>query len=230
MRRCGLSRVESAALQHCSMVTPSPTQNGASCKYAPAPAADTDLAAAAHPDKSARSCCQRCALGGCVLGLLLLVTGVICAFILKSVVNTQIVDNMVLFEGGQAFNSWRDPPVNPVMKIYFFNLTNKEAFLGGLEKPRVSKVGPYVYIEQIEKVDTSFDEAGDTVTFSDKKFYHFSAELSNGTDSDLLLMPNLPMFGAFRDSSSILNTYKTYSEEFAYQRSLKVPLLSMSKL
>ena len=115
-------------------------------------------------------------------------------------------------------------------EIYFFNLTNKEAFLGGLEKPRVSKVGPYVYIEQIEKVDTSFDEAGDTVTFSDKKFYHFSAELSNGTDSDLLLMPNLPMFGAFRDSSSILNTYKTYSEEFAYQRSLKVPLLSMSKL
>ena len=23
------------------------------------------------------------------------------------------------------FNGWRDPPVNPVMKVYFFNLTNK---------------------------------------------------------------------------------------------------------
>ena len=93
---------------------------------------------------------------------------------------------------------WANPPVNPVMKIYFFNLTNQEAFLSGREKPRVEKIGPYVYTETIKKVDVSFDDDGDSVTFSDNKQYYFSQSLSNGRESDVIVMPNIPMFGAFR--------------------------------
>ena len=55
-----------------------------------------------HPDKSDRTCCQKCAFGSCILGLLLVITGIVCAFVVKSVVNTKIVENFVLFEGGQV--------------------------------------------------------------------------------------------------------------------------------
>jgi len=44
----------------------------------------------------------------------------------------------------------------------------------------------------------AFSESGQHVTFSDQKFYHFSPSSSSGTEDDKILMPNLPMFGAFR--------------------------------
>lgn len=132
------------------------------------------------------------------MGLFLIVGAIISMFIMKTIVNSKIVDQMVLFEGGEAFQGWTNPPVNPVMKLHFFNLTNKEAFLAGREKARVDKIGPYVYVEEIKKVELSFSEAGDAVTFSDKKTYHFSPDLSNGSESDVIIMPNIPMFGAFR--------------------------------
>ena len=39
------------------------------------------------------------------------------------------------------------------MRLFFFNLTNAEAFLAGRERPRVKKVGPYMYHQEIHKVD-----------------------------------------------------------------------------
>lgn len=149
-------------------------------------------------DKSERTCCEKCALSGCVLGIIFIIVGIISAFIIKPFVNSKIVDNLVLMDGEKAFLGWKDPPVNPVMKVFFFNLTNEEAFMQGTEKPRVDKIGPYVYVENIHKVNVSFGENGDTVTFSDNKTYFFSSSLTNGSESDEIIMPNIPLFGAFR--------------------------------
>jgi len=149
-------------------------------------------------DKSERSCCEKCALSGCILGIIFIIGGIASAFIIKPFVNNKIIDNLVLMDGEAAFLGWKDPPVNPVMKVFFFNLTNEEAFLQGKEKPKVNKVGPYVYVQNIHKVNVAFDETGDTVTFSDNKTYFFSSSLTNGSESDLIIMPNIPLFGAFR--------------------------------
>jgi len=149
-------------------------------------------------DKSERGCCEKCALSGCILGIILIIGGIASAFIIKPFVNNKIIENLALKDGGLAFLGWKDPPVNPVMNVFFFNLTNKEAFLEGLEKPRVAKVGPYVYVENIHKVNVTFDTSGDTVTFSDNKTYFFSPALSTGSESDELILPNIPLFGAFR--------------------------------
>ena len=171
------------------------TQNGTIANnYKYTLAADSEVPL----DKADRTCCKKCALGGCVIGLILVVSAIIVAFIMKPIVNRKIEDEMVLFEGGKAFQGWKDPPVNPVMKVFFFNLTNEEAFISGREKPRVEKCGPYVYVEQIHKVNISFDDFGESVRFSDKKYYYFSPLLSKGSESDPLIMPNIPMFGAIR--------------------------------
>ncbi len=44
----------------------------------------------------------------------------------------------------QTVESWLEPPVTPVLRLYFFNYTNADAFLRG-EKPVVEERGPYVY-------------------------------------------------------------------------------------
>jgi scavenger receptor class B protein 1 len=43
--------------------------------------------------------------------------------------------------------------VTPLMKLYFFNMTNVEAFLAGRERPKVKKLGPYVYHQEIHKAN-----------------------------------------------------------------------------
>ena len=178
------------------------TQNGPNCKYSKAAKSDIEEVSF---DKSERTCCQKCALGGCFVGLCLVIGGIISAFIMKSVVNKNIEANLVLFEDGQAFKGWVNPPVNPVMKVFFFNLTNQEAFLEGRELARVEKIGPYVYIENISKVNVAFSDNAESVTFSDKKFYHFDPRLSNGSETDRILMPNIPMFGAFRKMEGLMS-------------------------
>ena len=57
----------------------------------------------------------------------------------------------------------------------------------------------------------------------DRKHYFFSAGLSSGTEDDVILMPNIPMFGAFRkmDNSrfaisvfeSLVNSYDGIDKE-----------------
>jgi len=171
------------------------TQNGA--KYHYTKAANNEIEEL-PPDKSEKTCWQKCALGGCFAGMILVICGIVSAFIMKTIVTNKIIDRMVLFEEGQVFQGWTNPPVHPVMKIYFFNLTNHDAFLSGAEKPRVEKIGPYTYVEKIKKVNAKFSENGQHVTFSDQKFYYFSQSMSTGSEEDKIVIPNLPMFGAFR--------------------------------
>ena len=204
------------------------TQNGTIANnYKYTLAADSEVPL----DKADRTCCKKCALGGCVIGLILVVSAIIVAFIMKPIVNRKIEDEMVLFEGGKAFQGWKDPPVNPVMKVFFFNLTNEEAFISGREKPRVEKCGPYVYVEQIHKVNISFDDLGESVSFSDKKFYYFSPLLSKGRENDTLIMPNLPMFGAFRkfgDKSTVDFNMKSINWISPIKTPDTTPFLSLS--
>ncbi|KAG8230739.1 hypothetical protein J437_LFUL011074 [Ladona fulva] len=50
-----------------------------------------------------------------------------------------------LTENGETFGIWKKPPVDLYLKVFLFNITNKDAFLNGKEKLRVEEVGPYVY-------------------------------------------------------------------------------------
>jgi hypothetical protein len=44
-----------------------------------------------------------------------------------------------------TFNWWRQPPVEPVIKIYIYNVTNADEFLIDGQKPKIDELGPYVY-------------------------------------------------------------------------------------
>lgn len=51
-----------------------------------------------------------------------------------------------MVEGDETFEMWKTPEAAVYLKVYIFNITNREDFLSGRdEKLRFQEVGPYVY-------------------------------------------------------------------------------------
>uniref|UniRef100_A0A161MPC6 Scavenger receptor class B member 1 n=1 Tax=Triatoma infestans TaxID=30076 RepID=A0A161MPC6_TRIIF len=87
---------------------------------------------------------------------------------------------------------WKKPPVEPVMRVYVYNVTNADDFLNNGDKPILDELGPYVYVERWEKVNLTFQENG-TVTFQQQKIFKFDPEQSVGDVEDMVVVPNIPM-------------------------------------
>lgn len=97
-------------------------------------------------------------------------------------------------EGGETFELWRKPPVDLYVKIYLFNVTNRDEYLKGEEsKIRFQEVGPYVYKESFEHADVIFNENG-TLSAIPVHPLKYVPEMSNGTEEDLVIMPNIALF------------------------------------
>lgn len=97
-------------------------------------------------------------------------------------------------EGGEMYKLWQKPDANLFLKVYLFNVTNRDEYLNGREsKLRFQQVGPYVYQEMFEHSDVVFNDNG---TLSAKPLHPliYIPELSNGTEEDLLIMPNIALF------------------------------------
>jgi len=65
--------------------------------------------------------------------------------VLQEQIVFSLLQKIILSEGGEIYEIWREPPVELYLKVYLFNVTNRDAFLEGREKLRVEEVGPYVY-------------------------------------------------------------------------------------
>uniref|UniRef100_A0A0A9YDQ1 Scavenger receptor class B member 1 n=1 Tax=Lygus hesperus TaxID=30085 RepID=A0A0A9YDQ1_LYGHE len=122
----------------------------------------------------------------------------LCAITLGSVIVAvdpyQIIFRMkVTFtEGAETFLIWKKPEVDLLLKVYLFNVTNRDAFLAGKEKLKVQQVGPYVYKEDIEHSNVSFNDNG-TISAVPLHPLRYMPELSNGTEKDLLILPNIAL-------------------------------------
>lgn len=131
------------------------------------------------------------------LGCLLF--GIIVAVFFTSWVNLVINSQIKLKEGSQTFQWWSKPPVEPKIKVYIYNVTNADEFLNNGSKPIVDELGPYVYIEKWERKNVTFHDNG-TLTFNLQKMYRFDATTSNGSQDDLVVVPNIPMLSATSQS------------------------------
>ena len=51
-----------------------------------------------------------------------------------------------LKKGSPIADSWKEPPITPFLKFYFFNVTNSQEFLEDPDvKPILKEIGPFVY-------------------------------------------------------------------------------------
>ncbi|XP_060533958.1 scavenger receptor class B member 1-like [Cylas formicarius] len=106
----------------------------------------------------------------------------------------QSINNMMtITEDSLAFDMWRAPSPRPYMKFFIFNYTNVEDYeRRSAKKLHVEEAGPYVYEEQLERVNVRFNGDG-TVSYQEKRTYKFIPELSKGSPHDLVTVPNVPV-------------------------------------
>ncbi|KAF6372432.1 scavenger receptor class B member 2 [Rhinolophus ferrumequinum] len=128
------------------------------------------------------------------LSLLLLVTSVtlLVARVFQKAVDQTIEKNIVLRNGSETFDSWKQPPLPVYTQFYFFNVTNPEEILRG-EIPRLEEVGPYTYREIRNKGDIQFGDNGTTISAVSNKAYVFVRNQSVGDSKiDLIRTVNIP--------------------------------------
>lgn len=134
-----------------------------------------------------------------VISLLVVVIGAVVFVFFPRLVDMIINSEIVLKEESHTFKWWKKPPVNPVMRIYVYNVTNADEFLNNGAKPVLDELGPYVYVETWEKVNLTFND-NNTVSFNQRKVFMFDRNQSAGDEEDMVVVPNIPMLSATSQS------------------------------
>ena len=78
---------------------------------------------------------------------------------------------------------WENPPIEPHLKVFFFNITNAEAVFNGKEKPKLQEIGPYTYSQKWIKQNVSWHDNG-TISYRVRKVFNFAPSLSCPTCND----------------------------------------------
>uniref|UniRef100_A0A669DHJ6 Scavenger receptor class B member 2 n=1 Tax=Oreochromis niloticus TaxID=8128 RepID=A0A669DHJ6_ORENI len=158
-----------------------------------------------------KSCCVY-SVG--VVSVLMLILGI--SLVLTSVfphlVQSMVKKQVVLKNGTDAFEAWKDPPAHIYMQFYFFNLTNPQEVLDG-ERPAVVEIGPYTYREYRPMEQIDFQDNGTKVTAVNSKTYIFQHNMSRGPESDLIRTVNIPamtVMERFKDNSLEANLISAY--------------------
>jgi len=91
-----------------------------------------------------------------------------------------------------GFSTWSNNSQAPFkISVYVYNLTNLESFLNG-SKPIVEEVGPFVYENYQYKVNYSWSQEQEILTYSNfNQFFLVASESAFSTDNVTIVMANL---------------------------------------
>ncbi|CAG4949416.1 unnamed protein product [Parnassius apollo] len=132
-------------------------------------------------------------------------------FCFTNTINDAILSSMVIRNNSLAFNMWRRPAVQPLMKVHLFNYTNWHRVKNGLDRRlNVEEVGPYVYSQQVERVNINFQK--DHLSFQEKNNFRYLPDASGGAHFDQINVPNLPLLGVVSKARDVnLNGFAQFS-------------------
>ncbi|KAI8433458.1 hypothetical protein MSG28_015493 [Choristoneura fumiferana] len=116
-----------------------------------------------------------------------------------------------LWNGSLSYSYWQKPGVVRLTKVYIFNVTNPTGFLENGEKPRLAEVGPFVYREDMEKVNIKFHD-NDTITYQHNKILRFVPEMSTVTS----FSPNMAGFIFNLFVSGLAISYRANAKPFVH--------------
>lgn len=113
------------------------------------------------------------------------------------IVKYVILNRLVLRNDTDFAELWRNPPITPHFKVYFFNLTNPEEFFNGNAKPHLEEIGPFTYHQKWIKENVRWHDNG-TMSYSTRKEFKFIPELSVRHQSKTnITLINVPVISAF---------------------------------
>ncbi|XP_071035326.1 uncharacterized protein [Parasteatoda tepidariorum] len=112
--------------------------------------------------------------------------------IFPTIYKQMLAKTVALSDGSLGAKTWEDIPLPINENIYFFNITNGDAFLNKDEPLNVTEVGPYVYKGKWIKHNPKWHPNG-TVSFRETRVWHFQPEMSAGSLDDVITTLNGPM-------------------------------------
>lgn len=126
------------------------------------------------------------------------------------------------------YNLWKKPPLDVLIKVYMFNVTNLDKYVRGIDaKLKVVEVGPYVYKEMLTNNDVTFNANG-TVTYTPRRQVMFVPERSIGDPKvDHVIAPNIPYMGATA-AATTLSTFAALGVSALTRQLKSKPMLAMS--
>ncbi|XP_066055722.1 scavenger receptor class B member 1 isoform X1 [Chamaea fasciata] len=110
------------------------------------------------------------------------------------IVRQQVIKNVRINPSSISFQMWKDIPVPFYLSVHFFEVLNPKEILQGA-KPVLGQRGPYVYREYRNKTNITFHD-NDTVSYLEYRNLFFQPHLSNGTEDEYIVVPNILMLGA----------------------------------
>uniref|UniRef100_A0A1I8PCZ6 Scavenger receptor class B member 1 n=1 Tax=Stomoxys calcitrans TaxID=35570 RepID=A0A1I8PCZ6_STOCA len=123
-----------------------------------------------------------------IIGIITLILGILLTTI--PWLDYFILKNLRLWNDTLSYHYWQRPGVIRLTKVYIYNVTNPDGFLTG-EKPKLQEVGPFVYREDMQKVNVKFHD-NFTVSYQHKKILEFVPELSIDKNTPIVT-PNIPL-------------------------------------
>lgn len=98
----------------------------------------------------------------------------------------ELYKRLTIQNGSLLYDSWKEPPVRPLLCVYIFNYTNVNEFINGEhQKLKVQEVGPYCYRETLYRVNIT-DHQNGSQTFNEMKVQEYAYDASNGKDNDII--------------------------------------------
>lgn len=115
---------------------------------------------------------------------------------LPSIMMDVIRHELVLKEGSTFFQYWSKPPLNPEMRVHLFNYINVERWINGTDELlHIEQVGPFVYKEEWQKSNVTFQDEERLVSYDLLKVFQFQDDRSHDS-STTISIPNVPFLSA----------------------------------
>ncbi|XP_025408763.1 scavenger receptor class B member 1-like [Sipha flava] len=109
--------------------------------------------------------------------------------------NILMNERLKMVRGLPAYEWWKNPPDEVLLRVYLFNVTNSERFENGLDsKLELNEIGPIIFRELLRHSDVRFNDNG-TMTYVATRTAVFLPEMTNVSLDDNLIIPNFAALG-----------------------------------
>ncbi|WAR00806.1 SCRB2-like protein [Mya arenaria] len=132
-----------------------------------------------------------CLIWATIIGVILLIAGIVVIPVAKNLIHNKITEQITL-KSNATYQNWVKNPTPIFFQLWVWDLQNPDEVKNG-GKPSLVQRGPYSYRENRHKINVSFHDENDTVTYKEDKYYVFDRAMSNGTEDDKFTTVNIPL-------------------------------------
>ncbi|XP_045474063.1 protein peste-like isoform X3 [Harmonia axyridis] len=114
---------------------------------------------------------------GLITPLVLIVLGILIIALRTLMYNSLKSQVLSINPSSESFEMFKKTPFDIYLDIYFFNWTNPEKFSDPSVKPKFEEVGPFRFLEVMEKTNITFHE-NSTVSYNRTRRWYFQKDYS----------------------------------------------------